>query len=91
MRTNAHAVDSHVGVIDRNGGPAKVAEKLRRGGLAVRKNTVACWVGRNSIPRAYWPVLERLEMTTVAELKAAREQRRRVRAETRRQATADAR
>lgn len=91
MRTHEHAVESHVGVIDRNGGPAEVADKLQRGGLAVRKNTVACWVSRNSIPRTYWPALERLEMATVPELKAAREQRRRTRVETRLQATGMAR
>jgi hypothetical protein len=91
MRTSEHAAPSHVGVIDRNGGPAEVAAKLQRGGLAVRKNTIACWVSRNSIPRAYWQALERLEMATIAELKAAREQRRRARIETRLNATANPR
>lgn len=91
MRTHEHATQSHVGVIDRNGGPSEVAAKLQKGGLAVRQNTVSCWVSRNSIPKAYWAALEKLEMATVFELKAARDRRRQTRVETRRVATEMAR
>lgn len=87
MRTNEDAPQSHVSVIDRNGGPTEVTEKLQQGGLTVRTNTVACWVSRNSIPRSYWRDFERLEMATIAELEAARDRRRRTRVETRRVAT----
>ena len=84
MREHNQPVESHVGVIDRNGGPHKVAKKLQLAGLYVRQNTVACWVTRNSIARDYWQALDDLKMASVAALEAAYQLRLRARAETRR-------
>ncbi|HKR86992.1 MAG TPA: hypothetical protein VJS38_02365 [Phenylobacterium sp.] len=48
------------------------------------RNTAACWVTRNSIPRTYWRLFETLGLATYAELELAYERRRALRAETRR-------
>jgi hypothetical protein len=84
MRVQRACVESHVGIIDRSGGAAKVTDVLRRSGFTLGDNTVACWVMRNSIPRAYWTTLTELELATQAELEDAYERRRAQRAETRR-------
>lgn len=90
MRAHQPTIESHVHVIDRNGGPTCVAARLQHAGVTVRQNTVACWVTRNSIPRLYWPAFERAEMATVAALAAAHERRLQQRAEIRRHATTGA-
>ena len=68
MREHNLPVESHVGIVDRNGRPHKVATKLELAGLYVRQNTVACWVTRNSIPRDYWQALDDLKMASVTAL-----------------------
>ena len=84
MRAHRAAIESHVGIIDRSGGANVVAAKLQRAGCHVTRNTAACWVTRNSIPRTYWQLFETLGLATYAELELAYERRRALRAETRR-------
>jgi hypothetical protein len=84
MRVQRACVESHVGIIDRSGGASKITAALRGAGFTLGDNTVACWVMRNAIPRAWWDTLVKLELASHAELDAAFVRRRALRAETRR-------
>jgi hypothetical protein len=87
MRVVFACVESHVGILDRNGGAKAVTAKLRGAGCVLADNTAVSWVIRDAIPRAYWRKFEELGLATQDELERCYQLRRERRAEIRRQAT----
>jgi hypothetical protein len=86
MRDALARVESHVGIIDRNGGTKAVTARLREAGLKLADVTVPSWVIRDSIPRIHWRKFEELGLATQDELERLWQARRAWREETRRQA-----